>query len=396
MTDTPTVAAQPVRVRPPQRKGNPWLPTFSGVALVTRIELLRRRPSAKGYIVFGLMVAGIIALAVLAAVRSGDGLNSTLMELVLVLVLGVGLLVAPSLSATSLNGDSSEGVLAPLQMTHLTAGDLAVGKLLASWLFSVAILITTTPLLWFAFTRSGWHGGELAIVLAVILFTVLVFTAVGLAWSAIAARAVASVSLAHLTTGFLALGTLLVFAFTLPLVSEEVPTSQSYIDWGTLDADQQEAIDAYYSSGTPVDLEAEGITCTTDNYTASVAHTERTAWMLLINPVVVIGEASPIVNPETYQADGRAEPGLFAQMHQMVGDARLGPDLAGYNYDECAEISGTGTDLWEERQEAAAIYPRQPWVGLGAQALILVGAMTIVVRRLRVPYKNLRTGTRVA
>ena len=153
--------------------------------------------------------------------------TSVPLELVLVLVLGVGFLIGPSLSATSINGDSGEGVLAPLQMSRLTAGDLAFGKLLASWAVSLAALITMTPFLVYAFTRSGWHLSELLSVLGMILFMVLMATAIGLAWSAIAARAVASVSLAHLTTGVLVLGTLLVFAFTMPLVTETVDvTSQ--------------------------------------------------------------------------------------------------------------------------------------------------------------------------
>ena len=176
-------------------QGNPWHPTFRGVALATWIELLRRRPSTKGYIFYGLTVAAIIALGVLAAVNAGPGKNSVAFELVLILILGSGMLIGPSLSATSINGDSSEGVLAPLQMTRLSAGDLTFGKLLASWLVCLAALLTTTPLLVYAYSRSGWHLGEAALVVAVILFVVLAFTAVGLAWSSIAARAVASVSL---------------------------------------------------------------------------------------------------------------------------------------------------------------------------------------------------------
>ena len=50
---------------PACHKGNPWLPTWSGVALVARIEMLRRRPTRKGYIFYGLML-GFIALLSLA------------------------------------------------------------------------------------------------------------------------------------------------------------------------------------------------------------------------------------------------------------------------------------------------------------------------------------------
>jgi ABC-type transport system involved in cytochrome c biogenesis permease component len=385
-TDRPAPASG--ASKPP--RGNPWMPTFRGVGLVARIELTRRRPTAKGYIFYGLLVLAILGLGILVAVVSDPGKTSTPMELVLILVLGAGMLIAPSLSSTSINGDSGEGVLAPMQMTRLTAGDLALGKLLASWLFAVAVLLTTTPLLVYAFSRSGWYWYELLAVLAAILFTVLTFTAIGLAWSSIAARAVASVSLAHLTTGFLVLGTLVIFAFSMPLVSETVPVTDRYVDYENLTAEQQEA----YQNGT---ADFSTLPCIEQSYETTVSHTEKVAWMLLINPMVVIGEASPVVNPTTYEADGRAAPGVFAFMHQQVGAAQIGPQGNQQGYDECAQGFDQGQqDQWEQQQEDQALFPRNPWVGLGLQVVLLLGSVALTIRRLRVPYKKLRAGTRVA
>ncbi|WP_430867842.1 ABC transporter permease [Demequina aurantiaca] len=390
MTATTERPAAAAKAAPKAPHGNPWMPTFRGVGLVARIELTRRRPTTKGYIFYGLLVLAILGLGILVAAVSAPGLTSMPMELVLILVLGAGLLIAPSLSSTSINGDSSEGVLAPMQMTRLTAGDLALGKLLASWLFAVAVLITTTPLLVYAFSRSGWHWYELAAVLGAILFTVLTFTAIGLAWSSLAARAVASVSLAHLTTGFLVLGTLVIFAFAMPLVSETVTVTDRFVDYENLSADQQEA----YQNGT---ADFSTLPCIEQSYESSVAHTENIAWLLLANPMIVIGEASPVVNPNTYQEDGRAAPGVFAFMHQQVGNAQLGPQDTPQGYDECAQQADTGqSDQWEQQQEDQALFPRNPWVGLALQAALLIGSVMITIRRLRVPYKKLRAGTRVA
>lgn len=373
-------------------RGNPWMPTFRGVGLVARIELMRRRPTKKGYVFYGLLVLAILGLGVLVAAVSPPGKTSTPMELVLILVLGAGLLIAPSLSSTSINGDSGEGVLAPMQMTRLTAGDLALGKLLASWLFAVAVLITTTPLLVYAFSRSGWYWYELVAVLGAILFAVLTFTAIGLAWSSLAARAVASVSLAHLTTGFLLLGTLVIFSFAMPLVSETVTVTDRYVDYETLTAEQREA----YEIG---ELDYSTVECTEQSYEMPVAHTEKVAWLLLANPAIVIGETSPVVNPGTYEEDGRAEPGIFALIHQRVGSAQLGPQDTPMGYDECADQSGEQDQWqqqWEQQQQDQALFPRNPWVGLGLQVLLLIGSIAITIRRLRVPYKKLRAGTRVA
>lgn len=375
--------------KPP--RGNPWMPTFRGVGLVARIELKRRRPTTKGYIFYGLLILAILGLGILVAAVSEPGKTSTPMELVLILVLGAGMLIGPSLSATSINGDSSEGVLAPLQMTRLTAGDLAWGKLLASWLFGVAVLLTTTPLLVYAYSRSGWHWYELLAVLAIILFVLLAFTAIGLAWSSIAARAVASVSLAHLTTGFLVLGTLVIFAFTMPLVSEEVTYTYRYPDYEQMTPEQQEAME------TGAEIDYSTLPCTEESGQWSSAHTERTAWLLLLNPVVVIGESSPLVDPVTYTADGRAAPGLFATVHQQIGSAQIGPDTSPKIDDQCTDPYGQQqSNDWDEQQQEQASFPRNPWLGLGLQAVLLLGSMAIAVRRLRVPYKKLRAGTRVA
>ena len=378
-TTTPVATPAPVEVR-----GNTWRPTFRGVLLSTWIKLLRRRPTRKGYIFYGLTVAAILGLGILVAVQSEAAKNSVPLELVLVLILGAGMLIGPSLSATSINGDSSEGVLAPLQMTRLSAGDLAIGKLLASWAVCFAALLTTTPFLVYAFSRSGWTFGELAVVLVVSLFIVLAFTAVGLAWSSIAARSVGSVSLTHITSGFMLLGTLLVFAFTTPLVSETVTVTYRDFDYDQMTEEEQMDPNFDWSTLPCVDMESE--------YT--ITHTDRTAWLLLINPAVVISETAPIVNPETYEEDGRAAPGIYAMIHQAVSEARMGPETP-QGYDVCADEYGD-ENAWQERQTATATYPQSPWLGLAASGALLVGSMWIAVRRLHVPYKKLRTGTRVA
>lgn len=403
-TETPTASPASSITAP---RGNPWLPTLSGVWLVTRIELLRRRPSPKGWIFYGLLAAAIIALGALLAVTAPAEKNSVPMELIVVLVLAAGMLIAPSLAATSINGDSSEGVLAPLQMTRLTAGDLALGKLIASWMIAFAVLLTSTPFLLYAFSRSGWHWQELMVVLGSVLLVVLASTAIGLAWSALAARAVASVSLAHLTTGALLLGTVLAFFFTQPLVSEQVENTYRYVDWKALSPDDAAALDNAYINGDYSELDPSAYTCTEETETYPVAHTERTAWLLLANPVVMIGETAPLISYSTWEQDGRAAPGVFAELHRMVSGARMGPPdsvLAGEGYDECAEIAAmaSGKDPgmtdgeWEEQVDEAFTYTRAPWIGLGVQLGVLVGSMWIVVNRLRVPYKTLRAGTRVA
>jgi hypothetical protein len=48
-------------------------------------------------------------------------------------VLGLALLVVPSLAAQSVNGDRERGTLATLQVTRLSAGEITLGKFVAAW-----------------------------------------------------------------------------------------------------------------------------------------------------------------------------------------------------------------------------------------------------------------------
>lgn len=377
-TDVPTRSAV---------RGNPWRPSALGVWLVLRIELHRRRPSAKGWIFYALVFAGILGLGIVVAMTSGAAKTSLPLELVLVLIAAAGMLIAPSLSATSINGDSSEGVLAPLQMSRLTAGDLAIGKMLASWAVAVAALVTMTPFLVYAYVRSGWQWGELAVVLGGILLVVLMATGVGLAWSAIAARAVASVSLAHLTIGALVFGTLLLFAFLTPLTAETIEVRQRDLDYESVTDEQWN----------DPDFDPNTLECVDITYDHNIHHTQQIAWLLQVNPAVMVAELSPVIDPETWEEDGRAAPGLFAMIHQSVSDARLAPSQPVQDIDYCTgEGFDSDSDPWMERQLATATMQPSPWLGLATVTAIWLGSMVIAIRRLRVPYKKLRGGTRVA
>lgn len=75
-----TSTEHPASAAPKAPRGNPWMPTFRGVGLVTRIELIRRRPTKKGYIFYGLLVLAILGLGVLVAAVSPPGKTSTPME----------------------------------------------------------------------------------------------------------------------------------------------------------------------------------------------------------------------------------------------------------------------------------------------------------------------------
>ncbi len=380
-TETSTVEA-PSTVAAP--RGNSWLPTFRGVGLATKIELIRRRPTRKGWLFYALTCGVVVLLALLVTLVSAPGSTTIPLELNLMLVAGLGVLIGTSLAATSVNGDSTEGVLAPLQMTRLTAGDIAFGKLIASWAVAVIALVTLLPFLVYAYFKAPWTIGEVLIMVVTILFVVLVTTAIGLAWSSIAARAIASVALAHLTVGFFVLGSVVLFGVLTPLVSEDVPVTNIERDYsGVTDEDWA---DPAFSE--------ENLPCVEITYNGYITHTEKLSWLLLINPFVVVGETAPLVDVDALR-DGKVGQGLFQYMHATVADTQLGP-IPPKGMDWCADPYGESDNRWIERQYEAAGYERNPWVGLGLYSVLLVGSMWLTVNRLRVPYRTLRGGTRVA
>lgn len=379
-TDTITTPAPRGPLTPEAPRGNRWFPTWRGTLLVAAIELHRRRPTTKGWTFYGVTVGGVIALSILIALVAGPGTTTIPLELNLLMILGLGVLIGASLAATSVNGDSTEGVLAPMQMTRLTAGDLAFGKLIASWLVAVIALVTMAPMLVYSYIKADWGLGEVAIMVAVILFTVLTTTAIGLAWSSIAARSIASVALAHLTVGALAIGTLVAFGVATPLVSEEVEVTTRYRDWEAATEEQL---------NDPSFTEAQ-LPCVEETHPAYFSHTDRLSGLLLVNPVILLAETAPKVDLEG-EATGASVLQLF---HQLVSETRM-PAVPPTDRDFCADPEFGGAE-WEDRTLEALTYPRNPWVGLGTYAVLLAGSLWFTVNRLRVPYRKLKGGTRVA
>jgi ABC-type transport system involved in multi-copper enzyme maturation permease subunit len=141
-----------------------------------------------------------------AAAGPGVPLFGNLMLFVLALVL----IVSPSFTAQSINGDRERGTLATLQVTRLTAADIAVGKLLAGWAVGVGALLCTVPFVGWAVARGGVGVFRAVVVMAVMAVLMGVICAVSQAWSAVVARSITSAALSYITVFAMAVGTVVV------------------------------------------------------------------------------------------------------------------------------------------------------------------------------------------
>ena len=120
--------------------------TWTGVHTIMVLELRQRVRATRWRIMLGIWLAVLIllcgGLVIAIETTSPDGASNdfllTLYDIVVCFVLGIGLIVAPTLSATSINGDRADATLALLQATALRSQEIVVGKLLAAWVAAIA------------------------------------------------------------------------------------------------------------------------------------------------------------------------------------------------------------------------------------------------------------------
>jgi ABC-type transport system involved in multi-copper enzyme maturation permease subunit len=359
-----------------------------GIRTVAALELRQRARASRWYIVLGVwfVVIGLVSLLSWAALndpqlRSGGAMY----DVVIFFVLGLGMLVVPALTATSINGDREHGVLATLQTTLLTSADIVLGKLVASWAICGTFLVTALPFLVWAWLEGGIALGRILLGLLVLMLVLAVVCATGLMFSSLTARPVASAVLTYLTMGALVFGTVIVFGLTAFLVSDE----EDVRVFGIPDDFYSSSVQPPADGQAPVERVPTRADCREFTRRQSVVHTERTWWMLPLNPFVVVADAAPSEGPSG------ADSGMgFTPLRWIsfgAREARLGA-----TNDRVAQecwVDGPPTPEQETQDvEGAAVWP----FGLGFLLLGGAGATLVAHRRLHTPIRHLPNGTRIA
>ena len=353
--------------------------TASGIATVARQEFrLRIRAGRWKWLlgVFFLVLLGFTVLlgAGLSHVTDAVEFKGTVLYGGLMLfVLGLALLVVPALAAQSVNGDRERGTLATLQVTRLSAAEIALGKFAAAWGTALVFLALTAPLVAYAMTQRGvpfLRVLVVTIVLALLLGTV---CAISLWWSAVLSRTTTSGVLAYLTVFALTIGTLIVFGLATAVTAERVTQ--------TFEND---------CPPPPPGVTPEQFGCVDGpmSFETTRARTDRTWWLLAPNPFVVLADAAPQIPDESDEPpfdDGlgvRAQDlDPLGQIGRNVRDLRRPPlplDPDGVT----AEPLGEPDPVWP--------------TGLAVNVLLGAAALALTIRRLRTPTRNLPRGQRVA
>lgn len=374
---------------------------LEGVTAVIGMELRQRLRSRGWYIMLGIWFALIWLVTALTWFSwkaqssynlepglGGTGPGTLIFEAVCAFVLLFGLLVAPAFSANAISGDRSAGTLAIMQVTLLRPGQLLWGKFLASWVVSLAFLVVSVPFLIYGIAQGGLGADYILVALLMLALELGVVCALGVGISALANRPLFSIVVTYLTVAALTFGTLIAFGLGTAVSTGTVEANQTFYK-GMEMYSEEEAPGQDTEIFPPVPLPPD-ITDENDEYACygplvpqQVNRTERVAWLLAMNPFVVVADAIPYPT-RTAQEQSYGSNGVFESISQGARYAQAGPD-ATY---QCAGGKVTAAQFEQE----VPLWP----LGLGLQLLVAAGILTLGWRALRTPAGKLPKGTRVA
>ena len=356
--------------------------SWSAVRTVAVLELRQRVRSTRWQImlvvwgvVLVLLCGGLTALAGMTGSEAEDT-APILYDLTVCFVLGIGLIIAPTLSATSINGDRADATLALLQATALRSQEIVVGKLIAAWSAAMAFLAVALPFL-FVFTLAGgasWTA--LAIHLLILVVTLGSVCAIGMGLSAATARTSASAVLTYLVVAALVIGTPLATAISTTAVRGEQRQTIYYTDYDSSTNDWRVCDEP-------------------ERRTEDVVHTNRIWWMLAPNPFAALADSSarhrvqPEKNPWT-------ESSPLEQAGLGIDEMRNPqPDEVVIYY--CSNEGNHHGDNMPNSDDTRRATHLVFWpVSLVVVFALGAWSLTCASRRLRTPVHKLARGTRVA
>jgi ABC-type transport system involved in multi-copper enzyme maturation permease subunit len=346
-----------------------WRLSSTGLGTVAWLELRRLMRARRWLVAWGLwtlIVTGLCGLIVLSTVTLGDSVGpdtgTVLFGVTVLVVLSFGLLVAPGLAATSINGDSRDGTLATMQATLLSPAEIAVGKLLAAWCGTLALVAGGLPSIVVAFALGGTSLVRLLVIVLLVAVSLAVVTAVGLGLSAVMSKPVASIVTSYVLAFCLAVVSPLLVPLSAALLTTEATVT--YVEPVGFDPE----------SGQPTE-------CVEREEVQEVTRTDWTWWLLVTSPYVVVADAAPRQGDDRYGSD------VLGGLGDVSREARLGPRLV---QDYCSDY-----DTVQRAEERDALPPVWPW-GMAFYLLLVGGSTALAVRRLRTPVGRLPVGQRIA
>jgi ABC-2 type transport system permease protein len=361
-----------------------------GIRVVARQEFTIRIRAGRWRWLLGAWFAVLLVVTALLKlsvdnVDAGDAQNKGVVVYggLTLLVLGLALLVVPTLAAQSVNGDRERGTLATLQVTRLTAGDIAVGKFAAAWGTSLVFLALTLPLVGYCMVLGGVPLLRVVAVTAVLALLLGTVAALALCLSALLSRTTTSGVLSYLVVFALTVGTLLTFGLGLSL------TQETYTETSTCPTES-----SLIEGGLPATERADILANCSRSYRSTRTRSDRVWWLLAPNPFVVLADAAPQLPPET-----------AAEKRTRVAEEERGVYRTNLRTTDPLGTLGRTVRRLRSKPAPGGVFvavlegkghkPVWPW-GLGFDVALGAGALWLTARRLRTPSRDLPRGQRVA
>lgn len=392
--------------------------------LIARLELIKRIRSTRWMVALGLWALVLLMICAVSVFtkdwfvfvdESTDAIelsNATVASMVLYFVLIIGMTVAGGNAAGSINGDRTNATLALLQVTPASGASIVLGKLIAAWLTSLALLAVATPFLIFFMFRAPSATPSLLLGMLVAAFSFLSIAGIGIGTSTLTVRAAGSTAATFLAIIALLLGGPVLTAILDRYTSErfEVPYKVEYeiYDDELPEASADPADGEAVSAATEVPHESASTTpsshmvCEDSVMPIYVRHTQSYWWLMLSNPVIVMADALPYSVGDA--ADPYADPGLYVFPNAPLVNAAAYLSKPGYAdkvINDCGPNAGQvlypgviDTDPHDQlvKQKVGTMWAP------GLMFLLVLGAVFtgIAIRRTHVPVDRLPRGVRIA
>jgi hypothetical protein len=239
-------------------------------------------------------------------------------------------------------------------------------------------LVTSIPFLVFGLVQGGLSPGHILVSLLMLGVEIAIVCGIGVGISALAARPLFSIVVSYLTVAGLVVLSLIAFGFGMQLTQEAVTVDQPGPSMRYIPPS---------GSGAPQPIPCRPVQET-------VFHTERVAFVLAINPFVVVADAIPY--PERGSANSMLGAGMLEGISQGTRQALAGPRLP---YSPCVDgmYQPQNQQLQNQYQYQYLKQTTPVWpLGLGMQLVLAGMLMWLGWRALRTPARRLARGTRIA
>lgn len=381
-------------------RGHRILRWWSIIGVLVGLELRQRLRTTRwkatlgiAFVVLSLAVFGSMYFAMKFGNTSYSGWAKNLYAIVMAAELFFGIILAPTLSATAINGDRKDATLAVVQATPISNWQLAIGKLAGNWVSCLALVAVASPfLIWGIFAAPyGIGAGLLGVLVLCLLFAC--YGGIGLAFSALTARPAGSAVLTQATVFFLILGLPALFGLAYPTTAQEHQVIRGTFTYPTDSSMGEEQA--------PV--------CRDEEQTETFHHTERIWWLLAPNPFLILPDLlAGHDNPRTRSwiaFHSPPGPTVVTPVAEMVSGVRVGPYINAPDCgDQRASYEGYTAEDTSGRQ---SIYQAQAAHGngrighswyLGVLVNVVLGVLGVLIaaRRLQVPAGKLPQSVRIA